>query len=383
MAAEWMRFLHPVAGHVAKVLVADLDDTLWGGVVGEDGVEGLHIGRDYPGAAFRELQRAMLDLRRRGILLAAASKNNPSDALAALTSHPGMLLRPEHFSAMRLDWNDKAASLREIAAELNVGLDSLAFLDDNPAERRRIRLELPEVGVVELPPDPLNYARALRECPLFERLSLSGEDTARAEYYAGERLRDEARQAAGSLEEFYRSLEQKVGIAPVTGATLARAAQLTSRTNQFNLTTGRWTEARMAEFAAAPGCRVWTARVEDRFGDNGIVGLMMTRRAGAHCEIETFLLSCRVIGRTIETAMLAFLAGYERAVGAESLCGWFLPTPRNAPAEGFYRSHGFRLCGSRDDATRWSLSLAGAAVACPPWIALNAPEPARTGQVHA
>ena len=384
LTAWWIRYLHPLTGRIAKVLVTDLDNTLWGGVVGEDGVEGIQAGREYPGAAFYALQRAMLDLNRRGILLAIASKNNPEDALRALTTHPGMLLRPEHFSAMRLDWDDKAANLRSIASELNVGIDSLAFLDDNPAERRRVRMELPEVTVIELPPDPLGYAAALREHPVFERLSLSAEDAARAGYYAQQRRREELQHSAGSLEDFYRSLGQRVEIAPLAPASLARAAQLTHKTNQFNLTTRRYSEQQIAAFAAEPGCEVWTVQVNDRFGDNGLVGVAMTRRQGEVCEIDTFLLSCRVIGRTVETAVLAFLAARNRALGAAHLEGWYLPTRKNAPAASFYRDHRFALAAERDGAGRWSLDLRDAGIACPPWIDLSYPkEPVLGEHVHA
>lgn len=384
LAEEWLRYLHPAAGRLAKVVVTDLDNTLWGGVIGEDGPEGIRLGREYPGAAYRALQRALLDLHHRGILLAIASKNNPEEAMRAIESHPEMLLRPQHFSAFRINWDDKAASLHEIAAELNVGLDALAFIDDNPAERRRIRMELPEVAVIELPEDPLGYARAVRRCPLFERLSLSGEDGERARHYAGRRRREEARRAAGSLDAFYHSLAQKVEVGPLVPETLARAAQLTQKTNQFNLTTRRFTEAQLAGAAAAPGCRVYTARVGDRFGDNGIVAVCMTRDAGAVCEIEAFLMSCRVIGRTIETALLSFLVEEGRARGFERLEGWFAPTRKNAPAADFYRLHGFRPALERDGATRWSLELAEARVACPPWIELLVRNGSMTGEsMHA
>ena len=280
----------------------------------------------------------MLDLHRRGILLAIASKNNPEDALRAPSSHPEMLRAAANTSPpCGSNWNDKAASLREIAAELNVGVDSLAFLDDNPAERQRIRLELPEVAVIELPEDPLGYARALRDCPLFERLALSAEDgrNGRATTPGSGSATPRARRRA-SLEEFYHSLEQTVEIAPVTPATLARAAQLTHKTNQFNLTTRRYTEAQLSALAGEPDCRVYTVRVQDRFGDNGIVGLCVTRDRGDACEIESFLLSCRVIGRTVETAVLAFLIEQARARGRRTLAGWFLPTRKNAPAAEFY-----------------------------------------------
>ncbi len=384
LAAEWMRYLHPITGRIAKVLVTDLDNTLWGGVVGEDGIEGIRVGREYPGAAYWELQRVMLDLHRRGVLLAIASKNNPEDAMRALEAHPEMLLRPHHFSAVRVNWNDKAASLREIAAELNVGIDALVFLDDNPAERRRIRMELPEVTVLELPADPLGYARALRECPLFERLAVSGEDGERARYYAEQRGRGELQRAAASLEEFYRSLAQRAEMAPLENATLARAAELTRKTNQFNLTTRRRGEAQLAALAAEPDCEVWTARVADRFGDNGLVALLILRRAGEACEIESLLMSCRVIGRTVETAVLAFAASRARAMGAKRLEGWFIPTAKNAPAAEFYPGHGFQPAAQREDGTFWTLPLEGAALACPPWIELRGPkEPTRSVHVHA
>lgn len=373
LAAEWLRYLHPLAGRLAKVVVTDLDNTLWGGVVGEDGPEGIRLGREYPGAAYSAMQRALLDLHARGILLAIASKNNAGEALAVLERHPEMLLRPHHFSAMRIGWEDKATAVREIAAELNVGLDAVAFLDDSPAERRRIRMELPEVAVIELPEDPLGYARAVLECPLFERLSLTAEDAGRARHYEIRRRGEEARRGAASLEEFYRSLEQKVEIAPLAPETLARAAQLTQKTNQFNLTTRRFTEAQLAEAAAAPGCRVSTARVEDRFGDNGIVAVAMTRDEGAVCRVELFLMSCRVIGRTVETALLSYLAGEARARGCLRLEGWFIPTPKNAPAEAFYRSHGFERTCEREGAVLWSLDLQRASVECPSWIELKRP----------
>jgi len=374
LASEWLRFLHPLTGRTGKVLVTDLDNTLWGGVIGEEGMNGIEIGREWPGAAYYALQRVMLDLTRRGVLLAIASKNNHEDAMRALESHSGMLLRPEHFSAMRLNWNDKAASLREIAAELNVGLDSLVFIDDNPAERERIRQELPEVTVIELPEDPLGYARALRECPMFERLALSSEDAERARLYAEQRQREQLQQSANNLEEYYHSLAQKVEIAPVSEETLARTVQLINKTNQFNLTTRRYNEAEVAAMAATPGCAVYTVRVADRFGDNGLVGVCITRRSNATCEIDSFLLSCRVIGRTVETAVLAYLAAENRARGVEALEGWFLPTRKNSPAEAFYRNHGFQLAEQRDGAGLWRLPLADAAVACPPWIEIAYPK---------
>ncbi len=376
LAGEWLRFLHPLAGRVCKVLATDLDNTLWGGVIGEEGMAGIKVGPEHPGAAHQALQRAMLDLYHRGVILAVCSKNNPADALEALQSHPGMLLRPAHFAALRVNWNDKAQSLREIAAELNVGVDAVAFLDDNPVERERVRADLPEVTVIELPEDVAGYAQALRQSPVFERLTLSAEDRERGRHYSGQRQRAEFERGAASLEDFYRSLQQEAEIAPVTRETLARVAQLTQKTNQFNLTTRRYTEQQIAELAASPGWQVYSLRVKDRFGDNGIVGVAILCRAGEVCEVDTFLLSCRVIGRTVETAFLSHLVAEARADGGRRLEGWFLPTKKNAPAEGFYAAHGFRRSEQREAGSLWSLDLEEAHIACPEWIRVTCLEKA-------
>ena len=368
LAAEWLRFLHPLAGKVAKCVAVDLDNTLWGGVIGEDGIDGIRLGAEYPGAAFQEVQRVLLDLRRRGILLAVASKNNPADAMEALSGHPGMVLQPGHFAAMRINWNEKARSLREIAEELNIGLDAIAFLDDNPVERQQIREQAPEAIVVHLPEDPMGYAQAVRDCPWFERLALSEEDRQRGEYYAAQRERGALQRSVTSKEDFYRGLEQVAEIAPVNAQTLARVAQLTQKTNQFNLTTRRYTEQQIFEMSACPAWRVWSLRVKDRYADNGLVGVAVARVDGPVCEIDSFLMSCRVIGRTLETALLAHLAKDARARGANILQGWFLPTKKNAPASEFYPDHGFEVAETTTEGTLWRLDLQKAEIRTPEWI---------------
>ncbi len=368
---EWMRFLHPLAGKIAKCLVVDLDNTLWGGVIGEDGMDGIRLGTEYPGAAYQELQCALLDLHRRGILLAICSKNNADDAWEALQHHPGMKLQAKHFSATRINWVEKSANLREIAAELNLGLDSLAFLDDNPIERRQVRSALPEVWVVPLPGDPMLFARTVREYPLFERLALSGEDRQRGEMYQAQQEREQLQQKAPSREDFYRSLQQEAEIAPVSKATLARVAQLTNKTNQFNLTTRRCTEQEIAELSTSPGWSCFSLRVRDRFGDNGLVGVAITHCQENCCEIDTLLLSCRVIGRTVEAAFLSFLADRAREQGVSRIQGWFRPTKKNQPARDFYASHGFVIQRREGDAALWSLDLSKNLPACPDWIRLR------------
>jgi FkbH-like protein len=371
MAREWTRYLAPLAGKIAKAVALDLDNTLWGGVIGEDGISGIQLGPEYPGAAYSELQRVLHNLTRRGILLAACSKNNPDDALEALKTHPGMLLHPEHFACLRINWNEKSRNLREIAAELDIGLDSIAFLDDNPVERQQVREQAPEVIVPELPKDPMTWARLVETFPAFERLAVSEEDRRRTTYYAAERQRAELEQTAASREDFFRSLDQRAEIAPVDSFTLARVSQLTQKTNQFNLTTRRYTEQQIAEMAARPGWQVLSIKVMDRYADNGIVGVAITRNQGTVCEIDTFLLSCRVIGRTVETALLAHLADEARSRGAQRLEGWFLPTKKNAPAKNFYRENGFRLLSETEAGQLWGLDLANAMLRCPEWVQLN------------
>ena len=365
LAKEWLRFVYALAGPVKKVLVTDLDNTLWGGLAGEEGTAGVLVGDTHQGIGYRNLQRAMLDLHRRGILLAVNSKNNEADALRILEDRDEMLLRPSHFAAIRINWQDKAQNLREIAEELNLGTDSLVFIDDNPVECARIRTELPEVEVIELPSDPGLYERALRDSVHFERLTITADDEARNQQYQDQRERQDLAKAATSLDDFYWSLRQTVTISAVQPDTLSRIAQLIRKTNQFNLTTRRYSEEQVREMAGAPDCDVYAVQVEDRFGDNGIVGVVITRTNERAVEIDTFLLSCRVIGRTVETAVLAHVAAESRRRDAQELHGVFLPSKKNAPAADFFERHNF---AKADEADRWVLDLSNQTVECPSWI---------------
>jgi FkbH-like protein len=368
---EWMRFIHPLSGRICKALVLDLDNTLWGGVLGEDGMEGIALGGEYPGSAYLDFQRSILDLYHRGVLLAVCSKNDEREAMDVIRSHPRMLLRPEHFSAIRINWMEKAHNLSEIAAELNIGADALAFADDNPVECEQVQLALPEVNVIQLPPDPARYSLTLRSNPVFERLTLSTEDHNRNGYYATQRQRQELKNNTGSLEEFYWSLRQRVVFADVSSKTLSRVAQLTQKTNQFNLTNRRYREQDIAAMLARPGFRVITISVSDRFGDNGIVGVAITMDEGSSCEVDTLLLSCRVIGRTIETAILAYIIQQASSRGLGLLKGWFLPTARNEPASDFYPSHGFSLSRKESQGSLWQFDLTTSKHTCPEWITIR------------
>lgn len=372
MVREWMRFIHPLSGKIAKALAVDLDNTLWGGVIGEDELAGIRLSAESGGAAYQAVQRVLLDLHARGVLLCICSKNNPEDALDALKNHPDMLVNPSDFSAMRIDWNDKSESLRALADELNIGIDALAFLDDNPVERARVCAELPEVMVIELPDDPAGFAQALAENPIFSRLSLTLEDRERPAYYAASRKREEKKRSALTAEDFFNDLQQEALVATLTPAMYQRVAQLTQKTNQFNLTTRRYSEREIERLNSLPGWHVSTLRVRDRYGDNGLVGVAIVQACDSVWEIDTFLLSCRVIGRTVETALLAQLAAQAREHGARELRGRFIPTKKNIPASDFYSRHGFTLLESDELGSKWTLNLSSQDVSCPSWIRLSA-----------
>jgi FkbH-like protein len=370
LADELAKFLRALAGRARKCLVVDLDNTLWGGVLGEDGVNGIRLGPQYPGNAYVALQEAILALRRRGVILAIASKNNPADVDEVFARHPAMVLRREHFAAAEIHWNPKGGSIAAIAQRLNIGLDHIAFLDDNPVECEHVRSTFPMVAVIQVPERPEEAVRALLERGLFDTLSFSDEDRRRGALYEQRDAAEALRASSASVEEFYGSLDMEVLFAPVQAENLERSAQLTQKTNQFNATTLRYTEAQVAERAADPSWACTTVRVKDRFGDNGIVGLSMARAEGGDLVIDTFLLSCRVIGRTIETAMLARLCEDARRLGAGGLRGRIVPTAKNAPARDLYERHGFARAA--EGADEWRLDLARGAIAYPPWLRIAA-----------
>jgi FkbH-like protein len=338
-----------IAGHVAaargaarKVAVVDLDNTLWGGVVGEVGLQGLVLGPEGLGLAFQDFQRELLKWHDAGVLLAACSKNNPDDALAAIDGHPDGVLRREHFAGLKINWQDKATNIRELARELNLGLDSFVFLDDNPVERGWVASALPEVLVPELPADPVDRPGFLRAFTPVRRVALTETDRTRARSYQSAGVRERCRAEAASFDDYLGSLGQELEIAPLGPGSLARAAQMCQRTNQFNLTTRRYGPADLERLMADPDASVFTLSVRDRFEDSGMTGLAVLKRQGPRAEIDTLLLSCRVLGRRVEGAFLAFLARDARERGATVLVGRYAPTAKNGQVAGLYPGHGFQ-----------------------------------------
>ena len=331
----------------AKVIALDVDNTLWGGIIGEDGFDGIAIGHEYPGNAYTAFQRRLLDFQQRGFLLALCSKNNPADVDEVLKSHPQQLLKAEHFAAMRVNWEPKTDNLVALAEELNLGLDSFIFVDDSDYECALVRRELPQVEVVQTPARPVEVPSCLDQVSRLELLSLTAEDLKRTEMYAQERIRSQLRQTAeesgGGLDGYLASLQMVMTVGIDDPAPLKRLAQLTQKTNQFNLTTRRYDEQRMRHLIDAADWMVAHFSLKDVFGDSGIVGLCLFDLSEPRvAELDTYLMSCRVIGRKAESAFLNVLLQRLAEAGVREVVADYLPTPKNGLVSGFLPDHGFK-----------------------------------------
>lgn len=355
-------------GLATKCVAVDLDNTLWGGVVGEVGLAGLQLGGTAQGEAHLELQEHLLALRRRGVLLAVVSKNNDADAREVFLRHPDMRLHLDDFAAFRANWGDKPSNLRSIAAELGIGLDAFAFVDDNPAERDAVRRLLPEVAVVALPADPSGFVRALSDSLLFETASVTQDDLARATQYAARAGAAVLAQTAGSLEEFYTELAMQAQSGPFDDQNLPRIAQLVAKTNQFNLTTRRHSLGQLRVFASDPAYITMQLRLRDRFGDHGLVAVMVVQLHEAVADIDSWLMSCRVIGRTVENEMLSRLGRILCERGITRLRGTFIPGEKNSLVSDLYARLGFALDGEQDGTTTWVYDIAAEGVGTSDYI---------------
>jgi FkbH-like protein len=376
-ARALVRGLRPLFFPARKVLVTDLDNTLWGGIVGEDGPDKVLTAAEFPGNCYQEYQRLLRELTRRGVLLAIASKNNPPDVEEAFARRErDILLRLEDFAAVQIGWDPKSEMLRRIAKQLSLGLDSFVFVDDNPVECAEIRLTLPEVLTIPIPAEePWRIAGIVGDqLGAFDQLAITDDDRRRVAEYRAQRQRAELEGNAGSREEFLASLEIVCTALSALDAPLARTAQLLGKTNQFNLTTRRHPAGEVERIAGLPGSQAWAVRVRDRFGDAGVVGVVLCTAQGSDCVIDSFLLSCRVIGRSIETALLWLVGKHALAAGQTRLIGEYLPTKKNPPCADFYPSHGFTVVDpartplGASTGTVYELDLRGGSPALPSWI---------------
>jgi len=357
--AEAARDIHAAlgakAGRARKLLVLDLDDTMWGGIVGDVGWENLRLGgHDGTGEAFVDFQRAVKGLTRRGIVLAVVSKNEEATALEAIRKHPEMVLREEDLVAWRINWKDKAQNILEIVKELNLGLQSVVFIDDNPVERARVREALPEVLVPEWPEDKHLYRSALAGLRCFDVPSLTKEDIERTALYAAERKRDQLQASVGSIDEWLLGLGIRVVAEPLAPHNVQRTVQLLNKTNQMNLSTRRLTESELTEWAGAPHRKLWAVSVSDRFGDAGLTGIVSVEVEGAKASIVDFVLSCRVMGRKVESTMVHVAVEHARAARAARVEARFQKTSKNKPCLDFWKDSGFRAEG--EEVFSWEAS---------------------------
>jgi FkbH-like protein len=358
VAENAARLVAALRGKSRKVLVLDLDNTLWGGVIGDDGLTGIRLGQGDPaGEAFLAIQKYALDLHRNGVVLAVCSKNDDHIARQAFREHPDMLLREEHIAVFQANWENKPANLRAIAERLRLGIDSLVFLDDNPAERHAVRRELPQVAVPEVPDDPSFFPLIVASAGYFEAVTRSVEDDLRNRFYQADSQRQSLLDNATDMDGYLRSLEMEISMAPFDGVGRARVAQLINKSNQFNLTTRRYSEAEVAAMEGDDSISTLQVRLRDRFSDNGMISVVICRKMPDVWAIDTWLMSCRVLGRRVEEAVLAELVRRAAAEGARAVVGTYISSAKNALVRDHYRKLGFLPVGESAEGTEWRLDV--------------------------
>lgn len=349
IAFEDFKLIRPLKGKNKKCLVLDCDNTLWGGVIGEDGMSGIKLAKTHPGSAYREFQQEIVSLYHRGILIALCSKNNKDDVWTVLDTHPDMVLRREHIVSAQINWQDKATNLRQIASDLNIGLDSIVFMDDSEFEVNLIRQTLPEVEVLHLPKEKsVEYRKILASCGFFETLTISAEDKKRGMMYHDEMKRHQLYSQVTDMITYYRTLGMVVDICMADEFAVPRIAQQTQKTNQFNLTSRRYNDADIQRYMADSFADVIYLKLSDQFGDSGIVGTCIIRYEDQKALIDTFLLSCRVLGRMVEDVFILYVLRKAKQRGCKIVVGEYMRTQKNSQVEFFYADQGFKEIISRE-----------------------------------
>lgn len=370
LAEEYAKIIRAIYGMAKKCIVLDLDNTLWGGIVGEDGFNGIKLGESYPGKCYKDFQRELLKLTQRGIILTVNSKNNCDDAMEVINGYPDMVLREENFACIKINWNDKATNILEISRELNIGLDSMIFIDDNPVECELVKERLPMVMTYLMPDDPTLFVDFARGIDCFEKLEITEEDLNRTNMYRAQIKRASLQSQFESLDDFYRNLDMVITVKGASDFYIPRISQLTQRTNQFNLTTRRYTEEDVRSMAKDGRHRIYAFDVKDKFGDYGIVGLVIVEELNdREWFVDTFLLSCRVMNRKVEDAMMAFVCEQALKSGIETVWGEYIPTRKNLPAKDFYKNLGFTK-----KAGKYFLNIKESRIFCPDYFKMNVEE---------
>jgi FkbH-like protein len=357
-AVWFLRQLDIIALKRKKCIVLDLDNTVWGGILGEDGIDNIKMGEDYPGNAYKFFQSWLVQLERFGIILTVCSKNNEDDVLNVWENHPDLILRKELIVAYRINWNNKADNIKDIAQQLNIGLDSMIFIDDNPAERELIKQLLPQVCVPDFPVQSYllpEFVKRLSD-DYFSIYKITSEDIIKTKLYKENIERDKFKNEFNNFDSYLKSLEIVLTIERLNNFNLTRFAQMTQKTNQFNLTTYRYSESDIQSFADK-GNWVYGLRVRDRFGDNGVTGLIMIEMNGKSADINTYLLSCRILGREIEYVFIKYILRKLKACSINKVYGIFIATVKNKQVENFYDKVGFRVINSGENRKEYELFL--------------------------
>jgi FkbH-like protein len=354
---EILGYIKALKGKNRKALVLDLDNTLWGGVIGEEGINGIKLNMSYPGNDFVDFQKIIMSLHNRGIILAVNSKNDASYALEVFQKHPFMLIKEKNLGAYKINWLDKATNIINLAKELDIGIDSLVFLDDNPVERERVRTSAPEVLTVDLPNVSALYKKTLEKLNDFNSLTLTNEDLHRGEMYYARRKRQDLETTVQSMDEFIKSLELQVIIKKVDSFSLPRVTSLINKTNQFNLTTKRYTEIEVQKMSSDSTITMYTLQVKDKYGDEGLVGVAITKINESELIIDNILMSCRVIGRKVETTFLTKILIDAKEKGVTLVKGTYIPTKKNGLVKDFFSNHHFsKNADLKDGGSIWSLN---------------------------
>ncbi len=345
-------------GKSKKCIVLDLDNTLWGGVIGDEGLGGIQLGAGHPnGEAFQDFQRYLKALKDRGVLIAVASKNEMENALAPFREHEDMVLKESDISCFIANWETKDRSLVQIAKQLNIGLNSLVFFDDNPAERALVRASLPAVTVLEVPEDPAYFVQCLDDANLFDTLSITEEDRRRTGFFKNESARAQLESATLNYDDYLRQLQMRAIVEPIHEGNLARVTQLINKTNQFNLTTRRMTETEVCHVASGPQSYTATTRLEDKFGDNGLISVVIGHISDETLEIDNWLMSCRVLKRGVEQLEFDRLLAFCSNRSLKRICGYYVPTAKNKLVEGHYATLGFQPAPSDGKRAKWIFNM--------------------------
>ncbi|MDF2802259.1 MAG: HAD-superfamily phosphatase, subfamily IIIC/FkbH-like domain [Anaerocolumna sp.] len=371
IALEYLKFIRSLKGKAKKCLVLDCDETLWGGIIGESGINGIKIGDQYPGICYKAFQYEILNLYNRGVILALCSKNNEQDVLDVFSKHCGMVLREEHFSAYQINWSDKATNIIRISKELNIGLDSMVFVDDSEFECNLVKEKLPEVSVIKLPNLPSLYKETISTCGFFDSVFITEEDKNRTKTYKDNVTRKKIFETSNSIEDYLSMLEIEVEIGRPSDIEISRISQLTQKTNQFNLTTKRYDEEKIKEFLGNNQYDVVYLKVKDNISDMGIMGTAIVQYYNNSAYIDTFLLSCRVIGRNIEYALLQYLIENASNKGCKCVNGKYIITNKNQQVSQLYKNAGFELVEEDNLGSLWQICDKKLAIVAPKYIKVN------------